>query len=122
MAAPRARRSAGAPPHWLGHLEVDDLEAAVCEMVAAGAERLGPTVRAPSGAAWATLRDPFGAVVALRAREGAAPDRPVAWHQLHTRDAEGAWSIYAKLTGWRDAGTIDAPDLEGGTSALRVVG
>lgn len=107
-------RSAGAPPHWLGHLEVDDLENAVRDMVAIGAEPLGPTVHAAGGVAWATVRDPSGAVVALRARGQAPPDRPVAWHQLHTRDLERAWPAYAKVAGWRDAGTIDVPDPEGG--------
>jgi predicted enzyme related to lactoylglutathione lyase len=107
-------RSAGAPPHWLGHLEVDDVERAVAAMAAVGAEPLGPTVRAPDGAAWATLRDPSGAVVALRARGEPPPDRPVAWHQLHARDLDRVWPIYAELAGWRDAGTIAAADPEGG--------
>lgn len=107
-------RSAGAPAHWLGHLEVDDVEGAVSELSAMGAQSLGPTVRAASGATWATVRDPFGAVVALRARGDTPPDRPVEWHQLHTRDLERAWPTYAKLAGWRAAGTIDAPDPEGG--------
>ncbi len=110
----RARR-AGAPAHWLGHLEVEDLDAAVATMVAMGAETLGPSVTAPDGARWATLRDPFEAILALRQREDASPpDRPMAWHQLHTRDADGAYAAYAELTGWHDAGTLEAADPEGG--------
>jgi predicted enzyme related to lactoylglutathione lyase len=107
-------RSMGAPPHWLGQLEVDELGVALTDIIALGAQPLGPTVRAPDGAEWATLRDPFGAVIALRARRDAPPDRPVAWHQLHTNDLDRAWGIYTKLTGWRDAGAIDAADPEGG--------
>lgn len=106
-------RAAGAPPHWLGHLEVGDAEVAASEMVAAGGQALGPTVRAER-AVWATVRDPFGAVVALRSGDPTASDRPVGWHQLHTTDLERAWTIYTKLAGWRDAGTIDAADPEGG--------
>ena len=107
-------RSRGAPAHWLGHLAVDDLEHALGELMALGAETLGPTVRAPSGAAWAAIRDPLGAVLALRARGDAPPDRPIAWHQLHTTDLDRAWPLYARLAGWRDAGRIEAIDPQGG--------
>lgn len=105
---------AGAPPHWLGHLEVDDVEGAAAEMIAMGGQSLGPIARAPSGAVWATLRDPSGAVIALRRRADAPPDQPVQWHQLHTRELDRAWPTYEKLVGWRDAGKIDVPDPDGG--------
>lgn len=107
-------RAAGAPAHWLGHVEVDDVARACAAMIARGAQPLGPTVRAPGGAEWATIRDPWGAVVALRARGEPPPDRPVAWHQLHTIDVERALPTYVELAGWRDAGTIDVADPEGG--------
>ncbi|MGE0786381.1 MAG: VOC family protein [Sandaracinaceae bacterium] len=106
--------AAGAPAHWLGQLEVDGLEASVARMVELGAQPLGPTVRAPDGRSWATLRDPFGAVVALCERGSATPDQPVAWHQLHTRDLDRAWPTYLELARFTDAGSIDVPDPEGG--------
>lgn len=108
-------RLAGAPPHWLGHLDVDDVHESVSQLVAMGAEPLGPTVNTEGGLSWATLRDPFGSVVALRSRGAVPPtNRPVAWHQLHTRDLERAWPTYAKLAGWHDVGTINVNNPEGG--------
>lgn len=107
-------RAAGAPSHWLGHLGVDDLAGSVAAFVEKGASPLGPTVSSPSGASWATLRDPDGAVVALRTPRVTPIDRPFVWHQLHTRDAASSWSHYESLAGLRDAGTLAATDVEGG--------
>src|SRR5262245_46939262 len=90
-------RARGAPPHWLGHIAVDDVEVTMNRLVGLGSERLGPTVNAQDGTPFATLRDPFGSVVAVRARGGEANDSPVAWHQLHTRDADAAWTLYHEL-------------------------
>lgn len=107
-------RAAGAPAHWLGQLAVRDVDAAVARLVELGGERLGPTVRAGDGAPFATLRDPSGAVVSVRAPSESPTDHPVRWHQLHTRDVERAWAGYSELFGWAHRQTLDAPDLVGG--------
>jgi len=104
----------GAPPHWLGHLAVDDVEATMNRLVGLGSERLGPTVQGKDGTPFATLRDPFGNVIAIRTRRDTANDSPVVWHQLHTRDVEGAWALYQKLFGWAHTQTLDVPDPVGG--------
>jgi predicted enzyme related to lactoylglutathione lyase len=109
-------RARGAPPHWLGAVAVDDIETTLRRLVEAGSERLGATYVANDGATSANVRDPSGAVVAVR--QSARPSRraPVAWHQLHTRDADAAWALYAGLLGWRRTGSFDAPDVVGGHS------
>lgn len=104
----------GAPPHWLGHIAVDDVEAAVNRLVGLGAERLGPTVNSKDGTSFATLRDPFGSVIAVRKRGESATDSPVVWHQLHSSDAEGAWGLYQELFGWSLETTIDVVQPIGG--------
>jgi uncharacterized protein len=92
----------GAPAHWLGLLDVDDVRAAVCAFVARGATALSPTWRNPAGLEGATLRDPGGALLGLarppRAVEG--EDSGVAWHVLHTADVARAKVDYAELFGW----------------------
>ncbi len=104
----------GAPPHWLGQLAVDDVPAMVERLVGLGSELLGPTVQAQDGTPLATLRDPFGNVIGVRARGGRALAAPVLWHQLHTRDVDGAWALYRELFGWAHKQTLDAPELAGG--------
>lgn len=45
--------------------------------------------------------------------DGGAPTRP-AWHQLHTRDLEAAWALYAGTFGWAHRQTLEARDVDGG--------
>lgn len=104
----------GAPAHWLGQLAVRDVEAAAKDLVGRGGQQLGPVVPAQDGAFFATLRDPFGSVIAVTSRAALGHDSPVVWHQLHTRDADGAWALYRELFGWVHEGTFDFPSLEGG--------
>lgn len=111
---PERALARGAPSHWLGQLAADDVEATLRRLVALGSEALGPTVRGSDGSPFATLRDPFGAVIGVRACAVSARDAPVVWHQLHTRDAEGAWALYRELFGWADKQTLDVPEPAGG--------
>jgi len=104
----------GAPPHWLGLLAVDDVDATLQRLVGLGSEALGPSVQARDGTPFATLRDPFGNVIGLRAHTHRASDSPVVWHQLNTRDVDGAWALYHALFGWAHTRTLDVPEVDGG--------
>jgi uncharacterized protein len=101
-ALPEQARARGAPPHWLGHIRVADVDGAVDRMVERGAQRLGP---ARSGADLAILRDPLGAVLAVSSR--ADRSDAVAWHELHTTDEARAWSIYADVFAWEPSKVLD---------------
>jgi len=103
---PERAAARGAPAHWLGHVGVGDVDGAAQRMVAAGGELLGPVRRAPEGDLLAIVRDPLGAVLALSSkREPCSP--AVAWHELHTREREQAWSLYAEIFGWHLTETLD---------------
>jgi predicted enzyme related to lactoylglutathione lyase len=107
-------RARGAPPHWLGQIGVADLEATLRRLLELGSERLGPTVRASDGITYATVRDSSGAVVAVGEDTRKPRDAPIAWHQLHTRDADRAWAEYSELFGWTHTETFDVADPAGG--------
>jgi hypothetical protein len=104
---PAQAAARGAPPHWLGHVGVADVDATTRRFVDAGAERLGPPRRSAEGDAIVALRDPFGAVVALTSRAAPAGPGGPAWHELHTADHRRAWSTYNALFGWRATGALD---------------
>jgi predicted enzyme related to lactoylglutathione lyase len=107
-------RARGAPAHWLGQLGVTDVEATVSRWVELGGERLGPVVRAQDGTAFTSVRDPLGAVVAVRGSMQRPHSSPVSWHQLHTRDLDRAWATYSGLFGWTHTETLDVADPVGG--------
>lgn len=89
----------GAPPHWLGHLGVDEVEPTARAFVERGAMRLGPT-RATAEGELAIVRDPGGAVFALtKARSTPARD-DVVFHLLHTHDLARVTASYGALFGW----------------------
>ena len=101
----------GARPHWLGQIEVEDVETSANAFVELGAQRFGPTNAFPNGRQFAVLRDPCGAMISLTS-EGPADEAPlpVAWHQLHTADLERSVAVYTKLFGWRSTERVTHPE------------
>ena len=113
-------RARGAPAHWLGHIGVTDLATTVQQLLARGSQLLGPPLlRGDDGEAFATLRDPCEAVVAVRETSRRATRDPVAWRQLHTRDLDRSWALYSELFGWIETGTLDVGGPEGGHRLFR---
>lgn len=94
---PARAAAMGAPAHWLGHIGVADVDAAVRRFVALGAQQLGATETRADGAVVAVLRDPLGAVVAVSSR---ASTSTLAWCDLHTRDGAQAAAVYGDMFGW----------------------
>jgi predicted enzyme related to lactoylglutathione lyase len=108
----------GARPHWLGHLDVGEVDAAASAFAARGATSLGAKWVNPQGLAAAVVRDPGGAVVALSkpapaSSPGSArlshPD--VAWHQLNTVDVVRAKANYGEMMGWEFKEPLDLGGL-----------
>jgi len=102
---PERARAQGAPAHWFGQLQVDDVDAAAAAWTARGGQVLGPVQRAPEGDL-AVVRDPQGAVLALAARPLASAPGVIVWHELHTTDVEAAWTAYEAF-GWKRTESMD---------------
>ncbi|MGE0556442.1 MAG: hypothetical protein AB7R55_23700, partial [Gemmatimonadales bacterium] len=109
---PERARSRGAPPHWLGQLATPNLAAVARRMVADGGQLLGPAGPTVDDAIPVSLRDPFGAVLALVPEADPPAPEPVAWHLLHARDEEAAFALYAELFDWEGTDVLDlGPEL-----------
>jgi predicted enzyme related to lactoylglutathione lyase len=91
--------SRGARPHWLGFIDVAELEPTLSAFVARGAQQLGPSLRSVEGEV-AVVRDPGGAVVALAAALAPSAGPEVVWYQLNTADVARAKLVYGELFGW----------------------
>jgi hypothetical protein len=99
----------GARPHWLGHLEVGDVERATAAFVDRGAMRLGPAQPTGDGGQTAVLRDPGGAIVAVSTPPPSSASVAAAWHLLNTTNAAEAMVNYHELFGWEVKERVEIP-------------
>jgi predicted enzyme related to lactoylglutathione lyase len=96
----------GAPPHWLGHVAVDDVVDALHRCIQSGATPLGAM---PQGAAasGAIIRDRFGALVGMTSEDRLRRAERVAWRLLSVRDEIEALTSYSALFGWVSRESLD---------------
>jgi uncharacterized protein len=110
----------GARPHWLGFLEVGDVDQAAADFVRRGASPLAPKWRTAAGVEAAVMRDPGGAILALAkppSREYAARrsrEPEVVWYELNTSEVGRAKVHYSELFGW----AIEEPTEQGGLAVV----
>lgn len=114
----------GAPPHWLGHILVDDVDAtaAKCKELG-GSVYMAPMDMGEVGR-MAILADPQGATFSAYKGFGGSDDDSgsefnepaqvgsIAWRELHCTDWEAAWKFYNTLFGWEQDSREDmGPDM-----------
>jgi len=93
----------GAPPHWLGHIGIEDVDETVAQAEGAGGSVLAPPMDIPEVGRMAVMRDPQGAVFSVfsSASDDWTPTEGVfVWDELHTTDVEGAKAFYGEVIGW----------------------
>ena len=108
--------AAGVPPHWLGYVAVDDVDAAAAKVTAlGGAVQVGP-MDIPGIGRFAVIADPTGAAIAVMTPVPPQTPRPqlgldapgnVGWHELYAGDLEKAFAFYAALFGWKKDSDMD---------------
>jgi len=103
----------GAPSHWIGNVQVDDVDA-----TAAQAKELGGVVYKapediPTVGRYAVIADPQGAAIAIfkpsRAmalHDGCTPGE-FCWRELLTSDSAAAFKFYSQLFGWKSMQDMD---------------
>lgn len=101
---------------WVGYIEVDDVDAHIEKVVAAGGKLLRPATDIPDMLRFAVMSDPQGAAICLFTPNPAmpSPQRPspptpgtIGWHELYTSDLEGGFTFYNKLFGWTKLSDMD---------------
>jgi uncharacterized protein len=110
----------GAPSHWLGHVVVDDVEAAAERAETAGGKIISEPMEVPEVGHILVVSDPQGAVISAYQPQG---DGPIAegvfvWDELYTGDVEGAKAFYGALFGWES----ETMDMAGGEYTMFRVG
>jgi predicted enzyme related to lactoylglutathione lyase len=114
MELPEDARAAGAPPHWLSYVAVDDIKATAPRAEELGGSVLHGPVDIPNAGSFAVLADPQGAVFAIYQSDAeySADSRSAgvggfSWHELATSDSNGAFRFYSELFGWKPGEALD---------------
>ncbi len=116
---PEEAKQVGAPPHWISHVAVPDVDAKTKEAAALGGKVIKEPADIPHVGRFAVLSDPQGAVFCIFKSSSETPghdDAPqlgdISWHELNTTDHEAAWDFYQKLFGWEKTQAMDmSPEL-----------
>jgi len=116
MTLPDPAKKAGAPPHWLAYVAVDDVDESTRKAVSLGATTCNPPKDIPTVGRFSVIADPQGAVIALFKGSGAEMPRPeeapnghFSWHELMAGEQESALRFYSQLFGWQKTDAVASP-------------
>ena len=103
----------GAPSHWLGHVLVEDVDAAVERARSAGGNVIAGPMDIPEIGRFALIADPQGAVVSAYASEGEPPpsEGVFVWDELTTSDPDAAARFYSEVFGWTPRAAMDMGEM-----------
>lgn len=97
-----------APAHWMGHIEVDNVDAAMKRATGLKAQFPMGAMDIPTVGRMAMMLDPQGCVVSLFQPAGETPKVPAAtehgmvgWNELIASDAKAAKTFYSEVVGWK---------------------
>jgi len=118
LAMTERHREAGARPHWLGYIAVDDVDAKARAVAARGGDILHPGEDIPGVARFSVVTDPQGAAIVLfkpLPAEDPPPEMPtmsdipgyVTWRELLAGDGASAFDFYADQFGWTRGDAFD---------------
>jgi predicted enzyme related to lactoylglutathione lyase len=115
MALPEPLAAAGVPPHWLAYVRVEDVDATIPRLVAAGGTVHKEPADIPGVGRFAVVADPGGAAFCLFREAGSPPEcrddasrlGRVGWHELQAHDGDAAVAFYGDLFGWREVDRFD---------------
>jgi len=96
------------PSHWMGHIAVDNIDAAMTRAGILDARFPVGAMDIPTVGRTAMMIDPQGCVCSLFQPAGELPELPamdvpgmVGWNELIASDVEQAKSFYASVVGWK---------------------
>ncbi|MGE0653556.1 MAG: VOC family protein [Alphaproteobacteria bacterium] len=115
MKQPDEIAKAGAPPGWIGYVEVDDVDAGADKAARAGATVHVPPSDIPNIGRFAVLLDPQSVALGLITWANPMPEPPtgmpsagrVGWHELLAADREEAFAYYSSQFGWQMSDALD---------------
>jgi uncharacterized protein len=117
MTLPEEAKKGGAPPHWMGNLQVANVDAAVETLRSRGGQVHVPPTDMPKVGRFSVVADPQGATVAFFKPENPMADHDrskageIGWHELMTTDHEAALRFYNEIVGWEKVSEMDMGEM-----------
>src|SRR5262249_17115511 len=113
MELPAEAAKMGAPPHWIGNVQVDDVDATVVQVTKLGGKVHKAPSDIPTVGRFAVIADPQGGAVSVF-----KPNNPMTlhdvtkegefcWNELMTSDSAAAWKFYSEIFGWKSIQEMD---------------
>jgi len=107
MKLPEQAEKMGAPPHWMGHVQVDSVDATAAQIKQLGGRVYKEPEDIPTIGRFAIVADPQGAVISIF-----TPSTPMTlhdpskagefcWNELMTSDSAAAVKFYSQIFGWK---------------------
>jgi len=117
MKIPADAKAMGAKPSWMGYIWVENVDAALPKLMAAGGKVFKAPTDIPGVGRFAVVADPYGGTFMLFRGSGGNPPPPsppppgtpgtVGWHELHSDDGAKAFGFYSDFFGWNKDGEFD---------------
>jgi hypothetical protein len=107
MTLPEEAKKMGAPPHWMGHVSVANVDETVGKIKAKGGKVLLPPTDIPKVGRFSVVADPQGASLSVFQPEGnmdpmdTNKQGQVSWNELYADDAKAALDFYRDIFGWK---------------------
>lgn len=107
MKLPDEAKKAGEPPHWMAHVQVDDVDASTALVKKLGGKVYKEPTDIPEVGRFAVLADPQGASFCVFKPKEAMTLHDVTkegefcWNELMTSDVGAAVRFYSEVFGWK---------------------
>jgi hypothetical protein len=115
---PEQAAKMGAPPHWMGHVQVENVDASAALVKELGGQIHHGPEDIPTVGRFAVIADRQGAFLSIFQPSGdlmklhdASKPGEFCWSELVTSDSAAAFAFYAKLFGWKVIEDVNMGDL-----------
>ena len=113
MKLPEEAAKMGTPPHWMAHVQVENVDATATQVKKLGGKIYKEPADIPSVGRFAIIGDPQGAVLSIFTPSGpmnlhdSSKAGEFCWNELMTSDAPAAFDFYSKIFGWKVVQEMD---------------
>jgi predicted enzyme related to lactoylglutathione lyase len=107
MKLPEEAAAMGAPPHWVGHVQVENVDATAALVRKRGGKVYKEPEDIPTVGRFAVVADPQGAAISLfkpsnvMTLHDVSKEGEFCWNELLTSDSAAAAEFYSSIFGWK---------------------